>query len=297
MDNYFRYSEEKCPICEEQFTEQDDIVVCPICGTPHHRACYNQNGECGNEHKHNEGYRWAPKEKYDSANDNSFVTEPMTEDGSEELPPFAPMYNPFKNLPGNIEDDIPTLEAAAFIQSGSYRYCQKFFFEKSGKKTFNWAAFIFAPYWFFYRKMYKLGIIFTALLLLLSATTFIPAVKVLNKSVNAVYDQYAEVESREELSTIYSAITDAMRSNKTGTAILLSTYAVQLAIGIVAGAIANKEYYKHIIKKIRDIHNTSQTPELAGMRTRKEGGVSIIFPLAAIFLIEGVNTFLQTFIK
>ena len=26
-----------CPVCKKQFEDGDDIVVCPECGTPHHR--------------------------------------------------------------------------------------------------------------------------------------------------------------------------------------------------------------------------------------------------------------------
>ena len=37
-----------CPVCGKEFEENDDIVVCPICGTPHHRECYQQNGGCAN---------------------------------------------------------------------------------------------------------------------------------------------------------------------------------------------------------------------------------------------------------
>ena len=29
----------KCPVCQQPFTETDDIVVCPECGAPYHRAC------------------------------------------------------------------------------------------------------------------------------------------------------------------------------------------------------------------------------------------------------------------
>ena len=47
-----KYSNYKCPICNNQFTEDDDVVVCPECGTPHHRECYVQNGNCANADKH-----------------------------------------------------------------------------------------------------------------------------------------------------------------------------------------------------------------------------------------------------
>ena len=33
------YTGLECPICGEKFTAQDDIVVCPECGAPYHRAC------------------------------------------------------------------------------------------------------------------------------------------------------------------------------------------------------------------------------------------------------------------
>ncbi|MBQ9083810.1 MAG: zinc-ribbon domain-containing protein [Clostridia bacterium] len=36
-----------CPLCGKPLTENDDIVVCPDCGTPHHRACWKAHGQCG----------------------------------------------------------------------------------------------------------------------------------------------------------------------------------------------------------------------------------------------------------
>ena len=43
-----------CPVCGKAFNENDDIVVCPVCGTPHHRECYLQNGGCANAQWHSE---------------------------------------------------------------------------------------------------------------------------------------------------------------------------------------------------------------------------------------------------
>ncbi len=50
----------KCPVCQKEFAPGDDIVVCPVCGSPHHRECYRQLGHCGNEHLHEEGRSWQP---------------------------------------------------------------------------------------------------------------------------------------------------------------------------------------------------------------------------------------------
>ena len=35
-----------CSVCNKPFAAGDDIVVCPECGTPYHRACYQAAGGC-----------------------------------------------------------------------------------------------------------------------------------------------------------------------------------------------------------------------------------------------------------
>ena len=42
----------KCGVCGKDFTENDDVVVCPECGTPMHRDCYKENNGCPNAEKH-----------------------------------------------------------------------------------------------------------------------------------------------------------------------------------------------------------------------------------------------------
>ncbi len=46
----------KCGICEKDFVSGDDVVVCPECGTPMHRNCYNINNACPNAEKHGSGF-------------------------------------------------------------------------------------------------------------------------------------------------------------------------------------------------------------------------------------------------
>ena len=57
------YKNEKCPVCNTEFKDGDDIVTCPVCGTPHHRECYNKIGHCINEDKHKDGFEY--KKIYD----------------------------------------------------------------------------------------------------------------------------------------------------------------------------------------------------------------------------------------
>lgn len=54
------YKGSKCIACGKEFRDGDDIVVCPECGTPYHRICYNKNGKCINETLHASGKAWQP---------------------------------------------------------------------------------------------------------------------------------------------------------------------------------------------------------------------------------------------
>ena len=53
MQEYFNKC---CGECGEKFTENDNIAVCPDCGTPIHKSCWK--GHCPNEAKHAEGFDW-----------------------------------------------------------------------------------------------------------------------------------------------------------------------------------------------------------------------------------------------
>lgn len=53
-----RYDQQKCDGCGRQFRPGDDIVVCPVCGTPQHRECWDRNHACVNDARHKEGFLW-----------------------------------------------------------------------------------------------------------------------------------------------------------------------------------------------------------------------------------------------
>jgi predicted amidophosphoribosyltransferase len=55
MSNYIGV---RCPVCNKKFTEADDIVVCPVCGAPHHRSCYAEKNQCAFVEDHLSGKEW-----------------------------------------------------------------------------------------------------------------------------------------------------------------------------------------------------------------------------------------------
>lgn len=70
-EKIMKYVDIECPVCDEKFNDNDDIVVCPVCGTPHHRNCWKANGGCKNEEKHAEGFIWQTFAPETDDNDHS----------------------------------------------------------------------------------------------------------------------------------------------------------------------------------------------------------------------------------
>lgn len=65
-----RFDNKLCPVCRIPLNDKSDVVVCPVCGTPHHRACYLKNNCCGVESWHASGFVWngrLPDEKPEEA--------------------------------------------------------------------------------------------------------------------------------------------------------------------------------------------------------------------------------------
>ncbi len=47
-----------CESCGKPLTLTDDIVVCPDCGAPYHRTCYDKRGACAHVLEHKAGFEW-----------------------------------------------------------------------------------------------------------------------------------------------------------------------------------------------------------------------------------------------
>ncbi len=54
------YTGHACPCCNKPFAPDDDVVVCPECGAPYHRSCYQAQGRCLFEPMHGPGFSWKP---------------------------------------------------------------------------------------------------------------------------------------------------------------------------------------------------------------------------------------------
>lgn len=55
-----KYTGYDCPVCGKTFSDGDDVVVCPDCGAPYHRTCYQKQGRCGFDSLHEQALQWQP---------------------------------------------------------------------------------------------------------------------------------------------------------------------------------------------------------------------------------------------
>ena len=52
------FTQYTCPVCNEKFQNGDDVVVCPECGAPHHRSCYEKENRCFFQDRHKEHFSY-----------------------------------------------------------------------------------------------------------------------------------------------------------------------------------------------------------------------------------------------
>lgn len=85
-----RYIGQQCTSCHELFNKNDDIVVCPDCGSPYHRECYKNEGKCLNVELHEKGTEWQPEKREPIIHNNvsntaSEITHsPVTENNADD---------------------------------------------------------------------------------------------------------------------------------------------------------------------------------------------------------------------
>lgn len=258
------YINEICPVCRKSFNKDDDIVVCPECGTPHHRECWQQNGACSNAALHNEGFEWHPlKAEPPAPAVNPPAAAPADENAGNPIPVIPSLTrvedeSDFENLilrsTGFKKDDtidgIKAGDACLYIQQGAKRYLNKF---KNKKITFNWGAFFFSSAWFFYRKLYKAGFIFLSLFVALSLFSY-PLIEKIDTQVETIQSEMSQIagDSGSVSSSEIMEHPELMQQAKN----LMKYYAVYFSMnmlgpGLLSALLADYLYKKKMKKDIQ----------------------------------------------
>lgn len=197
-----RYNHENCSCCDVVFDEHSDIVVCPDCGTPVHRHCWQAAGACPNAHSHGGEFFWQPTQAVpEKLNDEK--TKNLCDQCGEYTEPGMPfcggcgaeqghsspieMFSQLsvereqaflRDFPahwvngkqvcaGDVVAGQPVEEICLQLRSNqrtTERYLSRF--ARQRKLGWNWAAFAFGPYWLFFRKLFKPALVFGAIALI-----------------------------------------------------------------------------------------------------------------------------------
>lgn len=294
------YKKEICPVCLKEFIDGDDIVVCPECGTPHHRECWALNNSCANASLHGSEFEWQ----------KSYVDEPFTENpqnvennqtddvpfGNTNAPFSIPVVEPqdfnennFENLVmrgvsadrNEYSDGMRIGDIALYIQQNARNYIKKFI--KNRKVTINWAALLFAPAWFFYRKLYKAGAIFLALTVAVSLFTY-PLGNQISAEQQELYeamgiDMEDEDLTREEVYEILEKTDTNKWMGKMRSLLGKSAIWIGLKIlpNIIAALCANEIYRRKIKKDLGIICGATEDISAKHMLIMQRGGISFLW--------------------
>ena len=176
---------------------------------------------------------------------------------------------------------IHTNLMGAFIGASAMKYIEKFKrFDFGRRISFNFAAFFLSPYWFFYRKLIKPGIIFMTVNLCLSIISAPTLLDFANKAMPIMEKLYAVTSEADaavliaELEALYLPVILFM--------------AAQFIINLIAGFTANHLYRKYTVSSLKEISSfTDQKSSMAYLL--RKGGVAPLYALGAI-LAENLLT-------
>lgn len=199
----FNFENQLCDVCGRHFDKDSDIVVCPDCGTPHHRECWHRVGHCVNRDKHSTGFEWKPVIKEPAPGsikcpdcgavmpegtlfcencgkslnrqteaEKSFNNSQMPNVQVFGVPGMMGMSISNEDMRARAEkelagdfDGVPYKDMAVYIGPNAQYYIYKFkkMAENPKYKPFNWTACLFTPLWFLFRKMWKMALITAAI--------------------------------------------------------------------------------------------------------------------------------------
>ncbi len=320
-----RYEGQKCPICQSYLFEEDDIVVCPICGAPQHRDCYQSLGHCGLAQHHDTPQQYdLAKARQAAQESNAPATESVAqvatircprcqkevpEDASfcaycgapvgENVPqtPRAPFgganfmygFDPYGGVHKKTDIDGITVEQAAeFVGANTHRYIPRFV-QLGGKRrvSWNWAAFLLPYGWFFSRKQYKWGFL-TAFIMLAATICLIPLQVSLTNAMAAMPSG----------TYILDALTEIVASGDIGTfeyVMLFLSNILALGTRILSGMFGDYAYRNHVVATVKKIEADEELDHAEAYR--KKGGVNPLFLLAAYFIFDLISQFLLTILS
>lgn len=309
----------QCQICKGYLFEDDDVVICPECGAPHHRDCWQTVGHCGvqDDHGTDRQYDKIQPKKTESANERTcpscgkssasaegnfcpYCGKPYSGETAEEhgADPFSGGRNVFvggmpyaANTFGGIPkdskiEDVKVEHIAKFVGSNAHRYVPKFAtLNKQNKKSWNWAAFLFPSVWCMARKMYANGILLFVLTLA-SALSLLP----FSDFVMGFYE-----EGMTETQLYTEALNNIGKIQLMPAILLGVSLLLNFVPRIIMGIKADWTYRTFTLEKVRKITADPEVENL-DMTLLRSGSVSLLMMAITFLAQQYLPTIIGSFI-
>lgn len=317
-----KYTGSKCIICQNTFGDDDDIVVCPDCGTPYHRSCYQSEGHCVNTSLHAVGGSWQSQQneirmklggrpcpscgfvnKPDARDCASCGTSLMQEYDEQPSPSAVRIPLPGgKNIyfdaadpccgasPEEPIEEESLGDVASFVGRNTLYYIPLFRrFRDTGRKiSLNLTCILFPYLYFAYRKMWPMAIL-SALINIACGLPY----SMLNMLTTLQSKEYTDMLTQlygEESAHMFDGLT-AFLSSQEG---LLNTLGVplflfSLGIRLVFCLSANYMYYRHVLGGVGKIRKAAPTQSVRTALLHSEGGASILNVIGCAILYYFLN--------
>ena len=289
MANYFGVH---CPVCNEKFSSGDDIVVCPICGAPHHRECYKSLKQCAFHDDHLTGRIWQiPEEESPELRDHT----PGTQDNKicprcNAVNPTDGMFchvcenrlnTPYSNLgiqrrsspwmdfeleydasymiyggvspEEKLDGDITAGEMADLIGPSSGYYLPRFRnIEKEEKKGISINFSALIFNFFFF--FYRKMYLIGFILLGLYLARMVPVFLYTKETLPLLISRMGMNEVLERVGVVLSQDVDMAKAGYYETLNRLAGY-ISLAVGFLVSLCANRFYYDKSVKTLRRVRS------------------------------------------
>lgn len=338
------FTQYTCPVCNKAFQDGDDVVVCPECGAPHHRECYEAENHCFYEDRHSEdfsfeelrskedaqpsdddtdgnatvvcpvcrhenektnfycsrcGYPLNARDRNNGAQNASQQTQqqPNQQQNAQNIPPFMfgaagiPNFDPLAGLDSEeeIAEGIKVGEMAKFVGKNTQYFLTVFKrITTYDRSKYNFSAFLLSGIYFLYRKMIGVGILFT--MTMIGITVLTAYIQMSPDWMNAYRDLYSSVLSGN-YSLLYGDSSLTMKMLYVSLPSFLS--GLRYLIMFLSGFFANRWYYRHSVKKIRQIKSQSEGDK--NEKLSASGGVNLAPALSfgiTLLVIQTVCQFL-----
>lgn len=291
MLDYTRYT---CPVCHRAFSSGEDIVVCPQCGAPHHRACFHSLGHCAYDTHHGTSLQWKPDPQKDdehvrvcgncgTVNADGLkvcrkcghnLLEPLPAPSSEqpqsEAAIFYSQFSPYIGIdPDSCMDGCPARDIAGFVGARADYYLARFHFMRSQKtkNSWNWAAALFPVGWALYRKLYKPFVILLLLSILLSIPTLM---------MTAMFGERLMHDPSVWENWMFGGLLSRVEISMPAWLIAASNLAGMLQFGLRAymATRANHLYYRHVLQTVSQCRCLCTEPSAWSSVLAKKGNAS-----------------------